>query len=138
MRLPAAALLLLLACDGKACDVPTAPDAKPLVGRGESCQSVWDCQIGLTCTANRCESPSEDPYPCYYDSHCPASWPPLECVNNYCVPADLEPDASVPDDSDASLPDAATSDASTSDASTSDAGTTDASTLDASEPAGFE
>ena len=118
MRLPLAALLCVFACDGKACDVPTAPDAGTLAGRGEPCQSVWNCEVGLTCTANRCEPPGQDPTyaPCYYDWQCPSAWPPLACVNNYCIPVDIEPDASVPD---ASFPDAA---ADAAPATTSDGG----------------
>ncbi len=73
---------LALACDGKACDIPGAPDAAELSARGESCSSPWDCVVGLTCTSGTCQSPGQDPYPCYSTEDCP--WGEPYCVDNWC------------------------------------------------------
>lgn len=126
MRYSWVLLLATLACDGKACDVPTAPDARHLGGTGDPCVTLWDCSPGYTCSAGACQRAPDDPYrDCYYDWQCDYD---EVCINDQCT--SYGPDASVPWP-DAELPDATPTDARDTDALDTDAGDADAGDADA-------
>ena|GEM_PF-3617532 len=127
MRYAWVLLLATLACDGRACDVPTAPDARHLGSTGDPCVTLWDCRPGYTCSAGSCARAPDDPYrDCYYDWQC--DWDE-SCINDQCVSTPW-PDASVPWP-DAAWPDAGDADALDSDAGAADAGAADALSLTA-------
>lgn len=122
--------LLGFACRGEACEVPSAPDARPLGSRGDPCITLWDCNPGLTCAAGECRRAPDDPYlDCYYDWQC--NYDEI-CQSNICT--STAPDAGWPWP-DAAWPDAQVSDAGTGDAMPTDAGGADAADATVPPPA---